>query len=126
MYTIAPVNDLSKVRHVNRTLLKGRLGNEPPGHPTLSGPLTEEGQVSGQDRADGDDLCILVPVTPQPPIAVPLPLTAQSALQPIPAPEYIPAPRVTSVISNRIRTALYRRNSPAPEPKDHSRPTFQH
>lgn len=70
VYTIAPIDDLHKVRTVHHDMLKAQVGSEPLGHPP-SAPSPLVPAASGDDE-DGDhssnflddgDLCLLVPHT---------------------------------------------------------------
>lgn len=61
VYTIAPKDDLSKVKHVHRTLLKAVVGAEPPDHAVASHAPPPDSPVS-ESSCDGD-LLFLVPRT---------------------------------------------------------------
>ena len=59
VYTIAPKDDQSKIKHVHRTLLKAVIGGESPGHVVASHPSPPDRPVS-ESSCDGD-LLFLVP-----------------------------------------------------------------
>lgn len=63
-YTIAPVNDLLKVRTVHRDLLKAVVQPDPPAPSTVRPPTAQV--VTKEDSLVEDDLCLLVPETPLP------------------------------------------------------------
>lgn len=63
VYTIAPVNDLQKVRHVHRDMLKAHVGPEAVPQPTIAPPgLAPVGQV---DSFDNQELCWVIPQAPE-------------------------------------------------------------
>ncbi|XP_056314361.1 retrovirus-related Pol polyprotein from transposon 412 [Danio aesculapii] len=62
VYTIAPVADLSKTKHVHRSLLKAQLGQDRP--PSLPEPARGECMQPLDEECDGD-LLVLVPETPE-------------------------------------------------------------
>ncbi|CAM4713469.1 unnamed protein product [Leuciscus chuanchicus] len=66
VYTIAPVEDLDKVRCVHRSLLKNRIRRESMQVDQLTGPVSGPGVSPLEDEMDYVDLLVLVPEIPQP------------------------------------------------------------
>lgn len=66
VYTIAPVEDLDKVRSVHRSLLKNRIRRESMLVDQPNGPVSEPRDSPLEDEVDDVDLMVLVPETPQP------------------------------------------------------------
>lgn len=66
VYTIAPVEDLDKVRCVHRSLLKNRIRRESMLVNKPNGPLSGPRVSPLEDEVDDVDLMVLVPETPQP------------------------------------------------------------
>lgn len=67
VYTVAPSEDLAKVKRVHRTLLKAVVGTASP-ESNSGSPPTPPGQLVRQDESS-DDLLALVCGTPPPPAA---------------------------------------------------------
>lgn len=62
VYTIAPLNDLLKVRHVHRDMLKAQVGSEAVSQPTTTPPVPAcERQ---EEFFDDQELCCALPVVP--------------------------------------------------------------
>lgn len=68
VYSIAPRDDQSKVKHVHRTLLKAVIGVESPGCAAASNPPLLNTPVSDEFSCGDDDLLFLVPETASVPI----------------------------------------------------------
>lgn len=64
VYTIAPVDELGKVRHVHRSLLKAKILGDRPVSSPQDRPLAE-GALPLEDEPDEGDLLLYVPETPQ-------------------------------------------------------------
>ncbi|XP_043099306.1 uncharacterized protein LOC122348107 [Puntigrus tetrazona] len=66
VYTIAPVDDLSKVKHVHRSLLKNRVQRDPAVFvPTEASAVVEAPPVEESSSVDEVDLWVVVPEPPQ-------------------------------------------------------------
>jgi hypothetical protein len=67
VYSIAPVDDLDKVRQVHRSMLKKRSQKDPLVHESMYDPVIESGPSSGEQASEGSeqgDLWVLEPGTP--------------------------------------------------------------
>ncbi|XP_039511286.1 uncharacterized protein LOC120466751 [Pimephales promelas] len=65
VYTIAPVDDLDRVKRVHRSLLKLRIRRDSPVEVPAGVPLVIESVPSEESPSDEVDLWVLVPETPQ-------------------------------------------------------------
>ncbi|KAK2852306.1 hypothetical protein Q7C36_007507 [Tachysurus vachellii] len=63
VYTIVPTTDLSKLKHVHRSLLKPQIGRN--SSPTLQDTPVVEPVQPREEEMDEGDLFVLVPETPQ-------------------------------------------------------------
>ncbi|KAG1930572.1 interleukin-1 receptor accessory protein-like 1-A [Pimephales promelas] len=65
VYTVAPTGELSKVKHVHRSLLKPRVGATPPSDLPHSLVVEPECSQEEEDEQEEGDLFVLVPEVPQ-------------------------------------------------------------
>lgn len=63
VYSIAPKDDQSKVKHIHRTLLKAVIGAESPGCAAASDPPLLSRPASDEELSCDGDLCFMVPET---------------------------------------------------------------
>lgn len=135
VYTVAPVDDLTKVKRVHRTQLKAVVGMAPPSSIPAS-PSTPPDQLGAQDESSEEDLMAVVRGTPAPPAgplvreAQPAPAVAPPAAAAVPLPLFHSAPLAVSPPGSSV-TTVRRAAQPAlappaeaavPLPPTHSAP----
>uniref|UniRef100_A0A3B4WI95 Gypsy retrotransposon integrase-like protein 1 n=1 Tax=Seriola lalandi dorsalis TaxID=1841481 RepID=A0A3B4WI95_SERLL len=96
VYTVAPLDDLTKVKRVHRTLLKAVVGVASPGSTSDSPPIPP-GQLVMQDESSDDDLLVLVRETPTPSAGRMARETQTAPALALPAAAVVPVPPPHSV-----------------------------
>lgn len=104
VYSVAPKDDPSKVKHVHRTLLKAVIGAEPPGCAAANNQPLLHGPVSDDELSCDGDLLVMVPESsgstlPATSVVAETQTTPQVSHQPADLVPTEPGPFVPSVIA---------------------------
>ena len=91
VYTIAPVDDMEKVKHVHRTMLKPHVGAKPPCQPAPVLPI-----VAPSEEGPDDDPGILMLHIPDPPPQPEPTVSVAPAAMPLPVAARLPCPSLLS------------------------------